>query len=310
MTIPSKIVIIITMILLAGIFTYTSAISAPVVIINGIAVSTKPIEEQGIIYMPLYAIATALKINIDYDSNLNIIKVEGKTLPGTPLIKDGPIYVPLETVINSIGGSLKISGKESIIRIDTITKQSAIPSPSPTQTEEITRIEPVIIPSPSVSEKIITPIIPTTEKTTSPEPTSSEVPAVPKKTKKVTRTGGIFIPQSSRDDIFSVTVTNLENVEVIKDYYKPKTGNKFVITYVQQQNISNEVQIYTGRFSLVDDNGKSYDYIDGLSNFWLIILRPGGMNFGYLVFEMPRNSQPSKLILYTLNNSPLTIELR
>ena len=42
-----------------------------------------------------------------------------------------------------------------------------------------------------------------------------------------------------------------------------------------------------GDFSLLDQNNRAYDYIEGLSNFWLVILRPYGINFGYLVFEVP-----------------------
>ena len=119
-----------------------------------------------------------------------------------------------------------------------------------------------------------------------------------------------FIPKSEANDIFRVTVTNIEFVNAIKDYYKPKPGYRFVVVYLSQQNISDEVQIYTGRFSLLDQNNNSYDYIEGLSNFWLIILRPGGINFGYLVFEIPSDAKPMYLVLHGLNRSPLSVALR
>ncbi len=119
-----------------------------------------------------------------------------------------------------------------------------------------------------------------------------------------------FIPKSEANDIFRVTVTNVEFVNAIKDYYKPKPGYRFVVVYLSQQNISDEVQIYTGRFSLLDQNNNSYDYIEGLSNFWLIILRPGGINFGYLVFEIPSDAKPMYLVLHGLNRSPLSVALR
>jgi len=119
-----------------------------------------------------------------------------------------------------------------------------------------------------------------------------------------------FRPRSESNDVFRVTVSNIEVVDTIKDYYKPKPGYKFVVVYLSQQNTSDDVQIYTGRFSLLDQDNSSYDYIEGLSNFWLIILRPGGINFGYLVFEIPADAKPMNLVLHGLNRAPLSVALR
>lgn len=119
-----------------------------------------------------------------------------------------------------------------------------------------------------------------------------------------------FIPKSETNQTFRVTVTNLEFVDSIKDYYKPKPGYRFVVVYLSQQNISEEVQIYTGRFSLLDQDNHSYDYVEGLSNFWLVILKPGGINFGYLVFEVPGDAKPMKVVLHGLNQAPLSVALR
>lgn len=118
-----------------------------------------------------------------------------------------------------------------------------------------------------------------------------------------------YIPRTAQNSVFKVTVSNLEIVPVIKDFYKPRTGSKFVVASLSQQNISNQVQIYTGKFSLVDQNQNSYDHLEGLSNFWLVILRPYGVNFGYLVFEIPQNAKPICLVLHALNQAPLTINL-
>lgn len=118
-----------------------------------------------------------------------------------------------------------------------------------------------------------------------------------------------YIPRTAQNSVFKVTVSNLEIVPVIKDFYKPRSGSKFVVASLSQQNISNQVQIYTGKFSLVDQNQNSYDHLEGLSNFWLVILRPYGVNFGYLVFEIPQNSKPICLVLHALNQAPLTINL-
>ena len=47
----------------------------------------------------------------------------------------------------------------------------------------------------------------------------------------------------------------------------------------------------------MDNKQRIYEYSEGLSNFWLVVLRPGGSNFGYIVFEVPQDSEPAKLIL-------------
>ncbi len=120
---------------------------------------------------------------------------------------------------------------------------------------------------------------------------------------------GVYVPRSAQNSVFQVTVTNLENVTVIRDFYRPRTGYKFVVVYLSQQNISEQVQIYTGRFSLLDQKNTSYDYIEGLSNFWLVILRPFGINFGYLVFEVPVDARPMSLVLHALNQAPLSLNL-
>lgn len=123
------------------------------------------------------------------------------------------------------------------------------------------------------------------------------------------RPNEVYVPRSAQNAVFQVTVTNLENVTVIKDFYRPRTGYKFIVVYLSQQNISEQVQIYTGRFSLLDQKNTSYDYIEGLSNFWLVILRPFGINFGYLVYEVPVDAKPMNLVLHALNQAPLTLNL-
>jgi len=124
-----------------------------------------------------------------------------------------------------------------------------------------------------------------------------------------TATQTIFRPVSGNNGVFQVTVTNIEELAVIKDYYRPRTGNKFVVLYLSEQNTSNEVQIYTGKFSLHDQSGNTYDAVEALSNFWLIILRPGGTNYGYLVYELPAGARPQLLTLHALQQAPLSINL-
>jgi len=136
-----------------------------------------------------------------------------------------------------------------------------------------------------------------------------QVPAQLFSTPGIPSAAGTFSPKRGSNEIFSVTVTNMEEVNTIKNYYKPRSGSKYIVVYLTQQNISNQTQIYTGKFSLIDESNKVYEYMEGLSNFWLVILKPGGVNFGYLVFEIPEGTTPVRLVLHALNHEPLAVKL-
>ncbi len=119
-----------------------------------------------------------------------------------------------------------------------------------------------------------------------------------------------FIPRSEANQVFRVTVSNLEDSMKIKDHYKPKPGHKFLIVYLSQQNISGELQVYSGKLSLMDNGNNTHEAIENLSNFWLVVLRPGGMITGYLVYEIPVDARPASIVLHDLNMPPLTVNLQ
>jgi hypothetical protein len=119
----------------------------------------------------------------------------------------------------------------------------------------------------------------------------------------------VFIPRSASNEEFKVTVSDLKESKLVKGLYTPKEGFKFIILTVSQQNLSNKVQLYTGKFVLYDDKGYKYEYIEGLSSYILQVLLPSGMNFGTLVFEIPENNIPSKLVLETYGSTPITLSL-
>ena len=119
----------------------------------------------------------------------------------------------------------------------------------------------------------------------------------------------VFIPRSASNEEFKITVSELKEVKLIKGLYTPQPGFKFIVLTVSQQNLSNKVQLYTGKFVLYDDKGYKYDYIEGLSSYILQVLLPSGMNFGTLVFEIPENNIPSKLVLETYGSTPITLSL-
>ncbi|MCD4784797.1 MAG: PEGA domain-containing protein [Candidatus Eremiobacteraeota bacterium] len=159
-------------------------------------------------------------------------------------------------------------------------------------------------------EKTAIAMVTPTPKTPTPAPTKIHIDYTPPTPGAGTEVVEAFIPKSQTNAIFQVTATNIEEVSSIKDYYKPKPGSKFVVVYLQQQNISNAVQIYTGKFSLVDQKNSSFEALDKLSNFWLVVLRPGGMNMGYLVYEIPEDSKPMSVVLHGMNMAPLSVSLK
>lgn len=191
------------------------------------------------------------------------------------------------------GIALVESGKTSTITGNLTAVVAVRPTPSPAPTPAPTPAKtPEETPAPVIETTPQTPLYPAI----TTEPGSGVTDA--------------FVPKSQTNQIFQVTVTNTEEVSSIKDYYKPKPGYKFVVVYLQQQNISSEVQIYTGKFSLVDQRNASYEDLDKLSNFWMVVLRPGGMNMGYLVYEIPEDSKPMGVVLHGLNMPPLSVTLK
>lgn len=111
------------------------------------------------------------------------------------------------------------------------------------------------------------------------------------------KTNPAFMPTGWENDIFKFTVTKMETAYSLKNFYKPDEGKKFVVVYLTQENKSDKVQFYGGKFKLTDSNGAQYERYKGLSNFWSVALDPGGINFGCLVFEMPSEVEPQKLML-------------
>lgn len=245
------------------------------VYVDGRLLEVLPFVRKGVLYLPVEPLAAALKIKIRWNPNNEEILVNKKPIRTGSLIREGALYVPVEAVARGSGVQVEWDGATRAIRIETKPLVAKAPSPEEESSEE-------------TSEEMI----PT------PPPPSKSPP------KEV-----LFIPKTTANGDFSVTVTNVEETHLLKNYYKPKEGKKFVVVHVSEQNISDKVQMYTGRFALQDQNQISFDYIDGLSNFYLQILRPGGINFGSLVFEVPEDSAPARLLLHTYENPPLTVSL-
>lgn len=259
-------------------FAQTSTVK---VYFNGAELPVQAIIKSGAAYLPAQTLAETLKIKLNWNPVTRQLKVNNAIVNAPPIFRDGALYVPVEALIQTLGGTLEWDGANRIIQIKT---GNAVISPGGSDTQ------PAFTPTP-----------PDTINTTLP-PYNTNTNRIPEPE--------TFVPRTSANSDYSVTVTNVNETRVIKEYYRPKPGYKFVIIHVSQQNISDKVQLYTGRFALEDHTKQTYEYIEGLSNFWLQILRPGGINFGSLVFELPANTVPVKLILHTYATSPLSLNLK
>lgn len=248
--------------------------------VNGVKSDVIPYTQSGVIYLPVQSLASILGISIQYNPKLNTIKINGEMTAVAPLKKDGKIYLPVETIVQSAGGMVEWDGKNKALKITMNAKGE--------------KQDPEVKPQKTTSTEVPQELLTTYTPSASSESKESIEP---------------FCPRSASNGAFLVTVTNIEEVNVIKNYYKPKAGHKFIIVYLSQQNISGDLQTYTGKFYLIDSKKITYNFIEGLSNYWLIILRPGGSNFGYLVFEIPEEATPAQLILQTVNQSPLSLNL-
>lgn len=305
-----------------------------VVKVNDEVTSARPLNENGSLMLPIEAVATALNGSVEWDGRNNAIRISSKPSSGGPAVAVAPTpatrpiaatpkyprtTVPVSTYPTSPASKTPTIRTVPITRTPVVvTGPTVAVSPSGPAVPPVSPgVDSVQYPSPSA--------YPPTNTTSSPLRPMSAGPKMPAGLELPTpgtengppvqsataygASGGVYVPKTTQNNVFAVTVTNIENVSSIKDFYHPRAGYRFVVVYLSQQNVSNEVQIYTGRFSVLDQNNRSYDYIEGLSNFWLVILRPYGINFGYLVFEMPTDAHPTRLALHALNQSPLTLNL-
>lgn len=315
-----------------------------VIKVNGQVVSTPPLNEQGRLFLPVEALANAVGASVEWDGRARVIRLTtGQNVAGGPRTPATPpattTYRPTTPTVTVLPSTAPVAvpatptatwpaaGTSTTITLPRTPPSSAptvqVPSapagppvganPSggfPTPNSQVSYPAASAYPAPDMRSQNMRPPSAQIKMPSGLElPPVQVEPGTPPGSTTQAPMGQVYVPKSAQNNVFAVTVTNIETVGSIKDFYHPKPGYRYVIVYLSQQNVSNEVQIYTGRFSLLDQNSRAYDYIEGLSNFWLVILRPYGINFGYLVFEVPVDAHPTRLALHALNQSPLTLNL-
>lgn len=290
--------------------------------VNRYDTGSKIILSNGTAYIPLEAVAERLGTYVAWFPSVRVVVFNG--VPISKFVRrNGMIYASAKEVANTCGATIKYNKhtRDLYFSAGNITYNTIANSNTKSATN--TNGLATVYPSSSADKEDPTEIIrPTGAKGTIMEglklPRTATFSGVPNPESKLStyitkvpaiQSKGNFSQKSAKNSVFSVTVTDMEEISVIKNRYNASAGNKYFVIYVSQQNISPEVQIYTGKFTLSDENSNIYDYMEGLSNYWLSILKPGGVNYGYLVFEVPKSSRASKLILNALNQPPLSIDL-
>ena len=127
--------------------------------------------------------------------------------------------------------------------------------------------------------------------------------------RKQNGSGEVYIPRSARNGAFLITITDVERVDNLRGYYQPKSGHRFVIVYLSQKNISDTAQVDPGKLYLQDTSGNNFEGLDELSSHRPVIFRPYGINFGYLVYEVPEVTFPTRIILTTVGQAPLSVNI-
>lgn len=239
--------------------------------VDGQAVGFRAVIINGTAYLPMSAVQQALGATVEWDPITDAVAVNGQLLRAAPRHVEGVVYLPAAAVARVLNLILGWDVASRTLLFDHSGGPIAVrPSPSPSLT-----------PRPT------------------PTPTASPSGAWRQP----------FRPVEATDGVFLVTVTDLTELDTVKGYYHPRPGYKFVQVNLSQQNVSDALQIYTGRFVLSDNKGQAYDPLENLSNFWLVILRPGGINFGYLMYEVPSTAKASRIILDTRDRAPLAVGL-
>lgn len=308
--------------ILMTIFSFSKVEAAEKLFINRNDTGSKIILSNGTAYIPLEVVAEKIGTYVAWFPSSRIVIFNGVQISQF-VRRNGIIYASAKEVANTFGGAIKYNKQTRDLYLSVSNSYNNIANTNNSIQNNISDDNlATVYPSSNAKSNPRNTIRPVGAKGTLAEglklPRSVSYSGVPSPESKLStymtnipaiQSKGAFAQKSGKNSVFSVTVTDMEEISVIKNRYNASAGNKYFVIYVSQQNISSDVQIYTGKFTLSDENSHIYDYMEGLSNYWLSILKPGGVNYGYLVFEVPKSSRASKLILNALNQPPLAIDL-
>lgn len=277
--------VILILVFCAGIY----AAAPPAVYLNGQATKFVPLVKGYVNFLTINELSNIITSKIEYNACSKEAKINNfpVNLKADPITKNGKTYLPLESIVSAAGGAVSFDAGKNILKITMAKKQTS------------TYKKPVTIKITPVKTETVT----VTKPAPSPAPTQQPAPAAIDDDSKP------FIPRSDSNGIYKVTVTNVEKASVLKGNYPAKAGYKYIIVYFSQQNVTDSIQSYTGKFYLLDDSNNQYSWVSGISNYWTVFFKPGGISFAYLVFEIPLFAQPAYLYLDMGNKPPVRVAL-
>ena len=275
------------------------------VLCNGTPVQSSVLVRNGLEYCPVDPIASALHLSVSWNPATKELKINDNLVIAEPLYVAGHLYLPVEAIAEA--GDCSCSWDASRV-VATLTRRGA--------PAKVAKAEPDMAYDPSFEGRLPTgwqfknPLAPNTGPP-AVAPVNGSLPTInPAVLDRInTNSGDVFIPKIARNAAFQVTITNLEKLTAFRGYYQPKGGHRFIVVYLSEKNVSSMAQVNPGRFYLMDQMGTSYEAMEDLSSFWPVILRPYGVNFGYLVYEVPEERVPSSLVLTSTGNAPLSMNL-
>jgi len=99
---------------------------------------------------------------------------------------------------------------------------------------------------------------------------------------------------------YILTVNSVKSCVSENEFMQPKTGNKFIVADISQENAGSIARDYNLWYFTLQDN-KDYSYQTALAackepDFGFGTLQPRMKTRGYITFEIPEENQPIKLI--------------
>ena len=288
--------------------------SSVTVFFDGRKVTVDGIARDDVFYYPVDQLANVGGVRYNWNANSKVLDINGVRPRVEPLVIGGQAFLPLEAFVDASGlvatwdlgrGTLMLNRSSDKMPTANQGMRTAgapgdhqDPREMPFDASLAGRL-PVGWHHPNPLENTAPP----------PGMATSKSPNTALLDRKQNGSTDVYLPRSGSNGAFLVTITDVERVDNLRGYFQPKGGHRFVIVYLSQKNVSGVAQVDPGKFYVQDGGGNNYEALDDLSSHRPVIFRPYGINFGYLVYELPEFNSPSRLILTTVGQAPLSVNL-
>ena len=236
----------------------------------------------GVPYVAVDPIAVQAGSGVMIAPGTQEVRVGGQRVAGPVRMEGLQVMVPAANLGHALGRTVRISGEKIFFEPSTTPAANG-----PGSNGHVTTTHPAPIQAPAPVPQPVEPPI---------ETPAGTIPEA-------------FQPSIAGNGDMQVTVTNLELATEFRNAYHPSDGHQYAIVFASVQNTSQIMQVSQGKFTLRDNVGRTYESLDSLSTLMLVVLRPGGINYGYLVFEVPLGTTPDTFTYVQENRAPLNVVL-